>query len=80
MSFMSEVKNLIELQEREICVPDQRLGIISKQAMISANRKLLEYQELAICTYLNRLDKIGLPACLFMIIDYINGDHEGEGS
>ena len=40
--------------------------------MISGNRKLSEHQELAICQYLDRLDKIGLPARRFMITDCAN--------
>ena len=40
--------------------------------MISGNRKLSEYQELAICQYLDRLDNIGLPARRSMITDCAN--------
>ncbi|KAF8251779.1 hypothetical protein K440DRAFT_511202, partial [Wilcoxina mikolae CBS 423.85] len=74
---------------REFFVPEQRLrirwnGCRSKQDVVPANRKLSEYQELAVCTHLNRLDKIALPARLFMIADCANAilrrDHVGEGS
>jgi hypothetical protein len=81
------VKNNIAAVAKEFFVPLQRLrarwnGHKSKQDLIPGNRKLLEYQELAVCSHLNHLDKIGLPARLFMIANCVNsilrGDCEGE--
>ena len=73
---------------REFNVPVQRLRARwndrrSKQEVVPWNRKLKEHEELAVCTYLNRLDKVGLHARLFMIADCANGvlrrAHVGEG-
>ena len=52
---------------REFKVPLQRLrarwnGRKSKQEVVPWNRKLKEHEELAVCAYLNRLDKFGLHA------------------
>ena len=52
--------------------------------MVPWNRKLKEHEELAICAYLDRLDKIGLYTRLFMIADCANAvlrrAHVDEGS
>ena len=63
---------------REFSVPLQRLrarwnGRRSKQEVVPWNRKLNEHEELAVCTYLDRLDKIGLHARLSMIANCTNG-------
>jgi hypothetical protein len=59
---------------KEYFLPIQRLrvrrsGRKSKKDWIPENRRLLEYQELALCSHLNCLGKIGLPVCLFIIAD-----------
>ena len=78
----------ISATAREFKVPEQRFrarwnGRKSKQEVVPWNRKLKEHEELAVCTYLNRLDKIGLHARLFMIADCAKGvlrrAHVGEG-
>ena len=75
-------------EAREFNVPLQRLrarwnGRRSKQEVVPWNRKLKEHEDSAVCTYLGRLDKIGLYARLFMIADRANGvlrrAHVGEG-
>ena len=53
-------------------VPDGRAASQTKQERPAANRKLREDQELAVCQYLNRLDKIGLSARLPMVTNYAN--------
>ena len=78
---------------REFLVSPQRLQARwnarpSKSEMTLGSRRLRKYQEfkLAVCQYLNRLDYIGLPARLFMIMDCANVilqgsyDHDGNDS
>lgn len=62
---------------REFEVPETRLrarwnGRQTKVDRPAANRKLLEEEELAVCLYLRRLDKIGTSARLPMITDCAN--------
>ena len=62
---------------REFNVPEQRFrarwnGQRSEQGVVSWNAKLKEHEELVVCTYLDRLDKTGLHARLFMIADCAN--------
>ena len=62
---------------REFHVTESRLrgrwnGRKAKSDIILANRKLQEHQELAVCSYLGRLDKIGNPARTFMITGCAN--------
>ena len=57
----------LSVAAQEFKVPLQRLrarwnGRKSKQEVVSWNRKLKEHEELAVCAYLNCLDKIGLHA------------------
>ena len=47
-------------------------GRKAKSDIVPANRKLREHQELAVCSYLDRLDKIGIPARTFMITGCVN--------
>ena len=68
----------ISAAAREFNVPEQRFrarwnGRKSKQDVVPWNRKLKEHEELAVCSYLDRLDKVGLHARLFMISDCANG-------
>ena len=62
---------------REFHVTESRLrgrwnGRKAKSDIVPANRKLQEHQELAVCSYLDRLDKIGIPARTFMITGCAN--------
>ena len=78
----------IAAAEREFNVPVQRLrarwsGRRSKQEVVPWGGRLGGHGGLAVCTYLDRLDKVGLHARLFMIADCANGvlrrAHVGEG-
>jgi hypothetical protein len=68
----------ISAAAREFNVPEQRFrarwnGRRSNQDVVLWNRKLKEHEELAVCTNLDRLDKVGLHARLFMISGGANG-------
>ena len=55
----------------------------SQSEMMPWNKKLKKHEEFAVCTYLDRLDKIGLHDRLFMTANYTNAvlhrAHVGEG-
>ncbi len=62
---------------REFAVPDQRLrarwkGQSSKTERAGANRVLSEEQEIALCHYLDRLDKVGAAARRPMVTQCAN--------
>ena len=76
-SLDSDKKPNISAIAREFCVSESRLrarwkGRQSKQERPAANQKLREDRELAVCQYLDRLDKIGLSARLPMVTNCAN--------
>lgn len=72
---------------REFHAPATRLrerwnGCKAKSDIISGNRRLQEHQELAVCSCLGRLDKVGIPARTFMTTGRANSilhcAHDGD--
>ena len=62
---------------RDFNVPYQRLlarfyGVQSKQDRPASGRKLTDVEELAVCQYLNQLDKMGTSARLSMLVGCAN--------
>ena len=67
----------ISAAAREFHVSQSRLrarwnGRRAKSDIIPGNRRLKEHQELAVCSYLGRLDKLEIPVHTPTIADYAN--------
>ena len=78
----------ISAAAREFHISQSRLrarwnGRKAKSDIIPSNRKLKEHQELAVCSYLDRLDKLGIPVHTPTITGYANSilrrAHGGDG-
>ncbi|KAF8428987.1 hypothetical protein EV426DRAFT_583181 [Tirmania nivea] len=65
IEYLSTIENPnISAVAREFFVPRRRLqdrynGIPSRNERLASNRKLTEAEELAVCKYIDRLDKMG---------------------